>query len=124
MARAIRTPDASHPISVTPKPVRVRVEVDGEAVLAADTYLELAEASYPPVAYIPRPSPLPTTLVRSDKVSWCPYKGEAVYFHIQRPDGSMIEDAVWSYETPHGPMSVIKDHLAVYPNKVDDIAFG
>ena len=31
------------------------------------------------------------------------------------------ENAVWSYEQPYDEVSVIKDHLAFYPDKVDAI---
>ncbi|HYQ95037.1 MAG TPA: DUF427 domain-containing protein, partial [Burkholderiales bacterium] len=32
------------------------------------------------------------------------------------------ENAVWTYETPYDEMSVIKERLAFYPDKVDSIA--
>ena len=32
---------------------------------------------------------------RSDKVTHCPYKGDATYFHV-----AGVDDAAWSYEKP------------------------
>ena len=31
------------------------------------------------------------------------------------------ENAVWSYEQPYDEVSVIKEHVAFYPDKVDSI---
>jgi uncharacterized protein (DUF427 family) len=32
------------------------------------------------------------------------------------------ENAAWTYETPYDEVSVIKERLAFYPDKVDSIA--
>ena len=117
-------PSEDHPITITPKATRVYVELAAENVLSASSYLELCEASYPAVAYIPRNDVNLTSLVRSDHTSWCPYKGEAAYFHIRQSDGALIKNAVWTYESPFPAVAAIKDALAVYPNKVDTIKLG
>jgi uncharacterized protein (DUF427 family) len=63
-------------------------------------------------------------LVRSDHSTWCPYKGEASYYHLRQADGTMIENAVWTYETPFHAVASIKNALAVYPDRVDAIQVG
>jgi uncharacterized protein (DUF427 family) len=40
-----------------------------------------------------------TQLTRSDRTTYCPYKGDAAYFSIP-VGGERSIDAVWSYETP------------------------
>ncbi|MGH1558367.1 DUF427 domain-containing protein [Caulobacter segnis] len=40
-----------------------------------------------------------TSCAGIDKVTHCPYKGDASYFTIYR-DRQIIDNAVWSYETP------------------------
>ena len=35
-----------------------------------------------------------------------------------------IANAVWTYEAPHEAVSVIKDHLAFYPDRVEAIEEG
>jgi len=114
-------PGPDHPISIESKPAPVRVILAGEPVLVSQTHLELREATYPPALYLPRHELDLSRLERSDHTTWCPYKGEASYFHIRAQNGDLIENAVWTYETPFDAVSDIKDALCVYGNKVDAI---
>jgi uncharacterized protein (DUF427 family) len=85
--------------------------------------LELTEAGYPPVAYIPREDVEMALLKRSTRVTSCPYKGEANYFSIA--DGyDRDDDAVWTYESPPAPVGEIAGHLAFYPNAADIVRAG
>jgi uncharacterized protein (DUF427 family) len=95
------------------------VHAGGAVIADSVKALSLAEASYPAVAYIPRADADMSRLTRSAHTSWCPFKGEASYFHVARADGSLIENAVWTYEAPHADVAAIKDHLAFYPSKVE-----
>jgi uncharacterized protein (DUF427 family) len=61
-----------------------------------------------------------TLLVRSDRSTYCPYKGDASYFSIL-VGGERSIDAVWTYETPYAAVAGIKGHLAFYPDRVDTI---
>lgn len=117
-------PGPDHPISIELKATPVRIVLAGEPVLASQTHLELREASYPPALYLPRDELDLSKLERSDHTSWCPYKGEATYYHLRRGDGSLIENAVWTYETPFPAVAAIKDALAVYTDRVDAIEIG
>lgn len=117
-------PSQDHPISVTQKTTSVSISLAGVTVLAARSHLELREANYPPVAYMPREQVNMSMLERSGHTSWCPYKGEAAYFHIRMPNGDRVENAVWTYETPFPTVAAIEGALAVYPNKVDAIKIG
>ncbi len=117
-------PSPDHPITIETKETPVRVELADVSVLETGSHLELREATYPAVAYLPRDQVDMSALERSDHTTWCPYKGEASYFHIRRADGSRIENAIWTYETPFPAVAAIKDALAVYPNKMDAIKIG
>jgi len=117
-------PSSDHPISIERKNTPVSVKLAGEIVLASDTHLELSEASYPAAIYLPRESVDLSRLERSAHTTWCPYKGEAAYFHIRSRDGALIENAVWTYETPFPAVADIKMALAVYPGRVDAIEIG
>lgn len=117
-------PGPDHPISIEPKFTPVSVKLAGETVLASDTHLELTEAAYPAAIYLPRASVDMRRLERSDHTTWCPYKGEASYYHILGHDGALIENAVWSYETPFPAVADIKDALAIYSDRVDAIEIG
>jgi uncharacterized protein (DUF427 family) len=117
-------PSQDHPISVTRRDTPVSIRLAGVTVLAARNHLELREATYPPVAYIPRDQVDMSRLERPEHTSWCPYKGEAAYYHLRMPNGDLVENAIWTYETPFPAVAEIEGALAVYPNKVDAIKIG
>ena len=56
-------------------------------------------------------------LARTERTTHCPYKGDANYFSINA-SGRMLENAIWTYETPFPAMADIAGHLAFYPDKV------
>ena len=62
-----------------------------------------------------------TTLTMTKHHTHCPYKGDASYFSIAA-GGRSAENAVWSYEAPFPAVAEIKEYLAFYPKKVDEIA--
>lgn len=117
-------PGPEHPITIEQIAAPVRVILAGAPVLTSRTHLKLREATYPAALYLPRAELDLSALERSDHTTWCPYKGEAAYFHILRGDGARIENAVWTYETPFPAVAEIKNALAVYTSKVDSIEIG
>ena len=113
----MRLPGPDHPITITANPKRVRVSAGGAVIAETMHALTLKEASYPAVNYIPRSDANMGLLSRSERVTHCPYKGDANYFNIVA-DGKTIENAIWTYETPFPAMTEISGHLAFYPDKV------
>jgi uncharacterized protein (DUF427 family) len=107
-----------HRITTRPAGVRVQVSVKGEVIADTRDALELREASYPVVYYVPRKDVKMEGLARTAHTTYCPFKGHASYFSL----AGGPENAVWSYEQPYDEVSVIKDHLAFYPDKVDAIS--
>lgn len=118
--KTIKLPGSDHPITVERNPKRVVVKSGGRTIADTTEALTLLEGSYPPVQYIPRKHVDMDALQRSDKTSYCPYKGDAAYFSIADGGGRSV-DAVWTYEAPFDPVATIKDHLAFYPDRVDSI---
>lgn len=116
-------PGPEHPISIEANPSRVVVTVGGKVVADSQNALTLREASYPAVQYIPRSDVDMTALTRSEHGTYCPYKGEASYYSIPA-GGDRSQNAVWSYEAPFDAVAQIKDHLAFYPDRVDEIMTG
>jgi uncharacterized protein (DUF427 family) len=115
--KTMKLPGPDHPITITANPKRVRVTV-GDTVIAETTHaLTLKEAKYPAVQYVPREDARMELLQQTDRVTHCPYKGDANYFNI-RADGKVIENSIWTYETPFPAMAEITGHLAFYPDKV------
>ncbi len=114
------SPNPNHPITVEPSAKRVRVTWRGKVVADSRQALDLREASYPVVKYIPRADVDMALLHRTDHHTHCPYKGDASYFSIAA-DGETAQNAVWTYETPFASVAQIKDHVAFYPDRVDRI---
>ena len=113
----MKLPGPDHPITITQNPRRVRVTA-GDIVIAESTKaLTLKEAKYPAVQYVPRQDANMALLERTDRVTHCPYKGDASYYSV-KADGKTLENAIWTYETPFPAMTEISGHLAFYPDKV------
>lgn len=87
--------------------VRAGGAVLGESAQA----LELHEGDYPPVIYFPRDGLAMAFLEETAHKTTCPHKGEASYFTIITKS-TQLENAAWSYETPHDGVAAIKDHVA------------
>src|SRR5271165_943051 len=119
-AKPIKTPGPDHPISVKRNPSRVVVSVAGRVIAETREALTLCEAHYPAVHYIPRKDVDMTLLARTDRTTYCPYKGDCSYFSIPL-GGERSVNAVWSYEAPYAAVTPIKDYLAFYPDRVDEI---
>ncbi|MGJ4968344.1 MULTISPECIES: DUF427 domain-containing protein [unclassified Bradyrhizobium] len=113
----MKLPGPDHPITVTPNPKRVRVIADGVVIADTTRALTVKEASYPAVQYVPRADANMAALHKTDRVTHCPYKGDASYFSVIA-NGKTLDNAIWSYEAPFPAMTEISGHLAFYPDKV------
>lgn len=116
----MKEPGPHHPLTITPHPGRVRVLLGGKTVAQTERALELREAGYPPVLYIPRADIEASALAPNPLRSHCPYKGEASYFDLS-VGGILRSAAGWSYENPFPAVSRIRRHVAFYPDRVDAI---
>lgn len=113
----MKIPGPDHPITIAPNLKRVRVSLDGIVIADTTHALTLKEASYPAVQYVPREDTKMDLLRRTERVTHCPYKGDATYFSIVA-DGKVVENSIWSYEAPFPAMAEISGRLAFYPDKV------
>ena len=113
----MKLPGPDHPITITPNPRRVRVTAGDIVIAETSKALTLKEARYPAVQYVPREDANMTLLERTDRVTHCPYKGDANYYSV-KADGKTLDNAIWTYETPFPAMTEISGHLAFYPDKV------
>jgi uncharacterized protein (DUF427 family) len=119
-AKSMKLPGPDHPLSIEPNPARVTVSIAGRTVADTRSALTLTEASYAPVQYIPRKDVDMTLLERTDRRTYCPYKGDCAYYSIPL-GGERSVNAVWTYEAPYSAVAAIKDHVAFYPHRVDAI---
>ena len=118
--RPVKVPGPDHPITIKQNPARITVLVAGRTIADTHDALSLQEASYPAVHYIPRKDVDMTLLERSDHTTYCPYKGECSYYSIPL-GGTRSVNAIWTYENPYPAVSSIKEYVAFYPDRVDNI---
>src|SRR5258707_6217972 len=117
----MRVPVRDHQITIEANSSRVVVNVGGKVIADSRDALTLREAAYPAVQYIPRGDVEMAALTRSEHTTYCPYKGDASYYNIPA-GGDRSLNAVWTYETPFDAMAQIKDYVAFYPDRVDEIS--
>ncbi len=115
--REIREPSTAHPITVEPTGKHVIVRINGEVVAETDDALTLQESTYPAVQYIPL-ADVVAALSRSGTTTYCPYKGDANYYHVTAA-GSTVDDAIWTYEQPYPAVVGIAGRVAFYADKAD-----
>jgi uncharacterized protein (DUF427 family) len=117
--RPVLEPTDSHPITVEPTGKHVTVRVNGELVAETDHALTLQESTYPAVQYIPLSDVMAERLDRSDTETYCPFKGDASYYHVVTAAGETVQDAIWTYRNPYPAVAQIAGHVAFYPDKAD-----
>jgi uncharacterized protein (DUF427 family) len=115
-----KIPGPDHPISIEQNASRVVVTAGGKVIADTREALTLREADYPAVHYVPRRDVDMAALTRSEHTTYCPYKGDASYYSIPG-GGNRSLNAVWTYETPYEAVGQIKEYLAFYPERVDEI---
>ena len=119
----MKIPGPDHPITIAASVGRMRARFNGHVIADSARALTLKEAGYHPVIYFPRDDVSMEYLTRTERVTYCPYKGEAHYFTLMM-DGQFAEDAVWTYEEPYEAVDAIRGHVVFYPNKAEVYAFG
>jgi uncharacterized protein (DUF427 family) len=116
------TPGPDHSITLDRSLSRVVVS-SGEAVIAdTERAIELREASYPPVFYIPIEDVSQEHLRASDHHTYCPYKGEASYYDIVGGASNDLSNAIWYYPEPYPAVAQIAGHVAFYRDRVNIVA--
>lgn len=119
--KPIKVPSPDHPISIERNPARIVVSVAGRVIADTREALTLHEADYPSVQYVPRKDVDLSQLKRTDHATYCPYKGDCNYYSVPS-GGKKSVNAVWTYENPYPAVVQIKEHVAFYLDRVDEIA--
>lgn len=120
-AKPVKQPGPDHPITITPSSSHVTVTVAGQVVADTTRALSLQEADYPAVLYVPRSDVNTDLIERTEHSTYCPYKGDASYYSITA-GGAKSLNAIWTYESPYPAVAEIKDYVAFYPDRVDEIS--
>ena len=110
----------NHKMEIRPFAGHVRVMTAGYMIAETDNAVELREADYPTVYYIPKSDIRMVAFTPSATSTVCPHKGTATYWNIDAGNVH-IDDAAWSYERPLEQAAAITGHLAFSPEKIDAI---
>jgi uncharacterized protein (DUF427 family) len=113
-------PGPDHPITVEPFLSHVIVRSGSTLIAETDRAVELREAAYPAVLYIPFED-VDARHVRPNQLhTWCPYKGEASYYDVVDTDDDRTDlaAAVWYYADPFAAVGNIEGHVAFYAERV------
>ena len=96
----------------------MRIELGGRVIADSRDALRILETSHPPTIYIP-PADFAADCLRDAPVrSFCEWKGVATYFDVVAGD-RCERAAAWTYRDPAARYVALRDHLAVYPGRMD-----
>ena len=115
--------DYPRPPALERVPERLRVVVDGVTIADTVNGFRVLETSQPPAYYLPPADVLMAHLSPTTSRTFCEWKGQAQYWTITVGD-RVIPDAAWSYARPIARFEAITDHLAFYPQRVDECYVG
>ncbi len=101
-------------INITRSKSRVGIVVNSEKIVVSNRVLLLSEQDHAPVYYFPRDDINMRMLHKTDKVTFCRFKGEAEHWSLSS-DGIDIAVAAWSYVMPYREVARIKNYIAFYP---------
>ncbi len=108
----------SEHIKIVPAEGHWVVRAGGAVLGESSNALYLTEEGYTPVIYFPKSDVAMEFLDVSEKLTTCPHKGEATHYSIVTKS-TVLQDAAWSYDTPHEQVAQIADHIAFYSR--DDV---
>ncbi|MGK7950485.1 MAG: DUF427 domain-containing protein [Xenococcaceae cyanobacterium] len=93
--------------------------VFNEVILAEsqNTYRVL-ETSHPPVYYIPPEDVQMGYLTKTERQSYCEWKGVANYYTLKVGDRTE-ENTAWFYPQPTPNFKPIQNYIAFYPSRMD-----
>jgi uncharacterized protein (DUF427 family) len=107
-------------VRVEPAREHVRVTFAGEVIADSTHALVLHETGHAPVYYFPRSDVRFDLLTPTDLRTRCPFKGWASYWSIVVGDQTSA-NAVWGYPEPIPECPDIRDYVAFYRNRVEDL---
>ena len=110
--------DYPRPPRVEKSNKRVRVILNGIMIADSTNTLRVLETSHPPVYYIPPEDIVEEYFNRTSHRTFCEFKGQAAYYTIS-VNGVIRANAAWFYPNPVNEYEILKNHLAIYPSKMD-----
>ena len=110
--------DYPRPPRVEPSDERVTLVLAGSVVADTTSSLRVLETSHPPAYYLPRGAFADGVLRPVERTTWCEWKGRATYLDLVVGD-TVVAAGAWTYADPSAGYEAIRDHVAVYPGRLD-----
>ena len=111
-------PNPYHRVDCRPTTRRLRVEINGAVLVDTDDTVILFETALAPRLYV-APALVRTDLLhRSEKATYCNYKGHATHWSAVVGD-TVVADVAWSYEDPLPESTPITGYLCFDPLHAD-----
>lgn len=104
--------DYPRPPRAEPVKEPLRIVFAGTVIARTSAAVRVLETFHPPVYYLPRDA-FTCDILRSDRQSFCEWKGVAAYLGF-RVAGREAADCAWTYPKPTAAFAAIRDHIAVY----------
>lgn len=108
----------AHRVDIEPAGRRLTARFNGAVIADSRTALVVRETGYPPVVYFPAADVHMARLSPSAHKTYCPFKGEASYWHLAA-GGRVSENAAWSYPAPYDECLELADHVAFHADRLD-----
>jgi uncharacterized protein (DUF427 family) len=95
----------------------VLIIFENKIIARSTNALKVKETASPPSIYIPKEDLNNKYLKKTQGVSRCEWKGEAIYWDVI-VDDKVAEKAAWCYPQPKKEFNKIMSHFAFYPSKL------
>jgi uncharacterized protein (DUF427 family) len=112
-------PDPYHRVDVRRTSRHVEVRARGELIAVSERALLLSETALANRYYLSREDVTARLHGPTDTTTYCPYKGTASYWNLELPDGTVLPDAAWSYETPFPESGPVAGLVSFWGDDVD-----
>lgn len=115
--------DYPRPPAIEPVSQHLKIVLNGAEIANSNRSFRILETSHPPTYYLPLTAFSTGSLIATNKISYCEFKGEAIYFHVK--SGEQLEEfAAWGYPKPNERFAALKDHVSVYASRMEACFVG
>jgi len=98
----------------------VKVVIAGETVADSNEPAILFEPNHPVRYYLPKVDVRMDLLLPSEKISRCPYKGDARYYSVAVGE-QVVPDIAWSYTYPTKECATVAGKVCFFNERIDEI---
>lgn len=97
---------------------KIKVIFNQQVIAETNRAIRVLETSHPPVYHIPPDDLVDKYLVRTQKTSFCEFKGRATYFNVTVKGKSAL-NAGFGYTDPTPRFEAIRNYVAFYAGAMD-----